>query len=607
MRITFFLLIGTVILAAGNTVVQSDWSGGPGEPGPVLQWGDEFSSSGTVDYQSQQGQISILWGKLTDFSRSIAGSQLYAIGAYPGDVDLDGDLDILVASSVDDQVLWWENLDGAGSDWTSHQIDGDLGGAWGAICADIDQDGDNDVFGSAMGDGVVVWWENTDGSGTSWNTHSIDDSLAGAKAICVLDLNGDGLPDIAAAAKTDDVVVWYENPGTGSDWAKTVTVSDYAGANSVYAADLDGDGDLDILSAAKGDKALRWFENTDGMGGAWAEHSITEDLDNARTAEAADLDGDGDIDVVGTGGMSKASGRVCWWENTNGSGTSWIEHSINDDFQGPYTVLQHDMDGDGDSDILSGSLTFNAIYWWENTGSSGTWEEHVLCNYFAPRTVSVADLDGDGAPEVFAGSLYSANIAIWEVMGFGSGGLISSILDTQGDSDWTSLAWDSQLPSGTSVGVSLRSSWDENDMGEWSDTVYTSPLDPSTLVEDSDRFIQYVVVLNTDDPEVSPVMEGISLSYDPLGIAEGSMTPAMERVSGNPVRGTLSFAITVPCGGSGCFSLLDISGRTVYNKFILSGSGQPELISIDCLLPGIYFGRFVHSQGILSTKLTVIR
>lgn len=607
MRATVFFLLAVALLAAAETEVQTDWSGGPGEPGPVLLWGDEFSSSATVDYQSQQDQISIAWGKLTDFSRTITGSQLYAIGAYPGDVDLDGDIDILAASSVDNQVLWWENLDGVASTWASHQIDSDLGGAWGAVCADIDQDGDNDVFGSAMGDGVVIWWENTDGSGLSWDIHFIDDNLAGAKAICALDLNGDGLTDVAAAAKTDNMVAWYENPGTGSDWVKTVIVSDYSGANSVFPADFDGDGDMDMLSAAKGDKAVRWYENTDGLGGAWAEHSVVEDLDYARTAEAADFDGDGDIDVVGTGGISKASGRVCWWENTDGSGTAWAEHSINEDFQGPYTVLQYDMDGDGDLDILSGSLTFNAVYWWENPGSTGEWDEHLLCNYFAPRTVSVADLDGDGDPEVFAGSLYSFDISIWEVMGFGTGGLVSSILDTQGDSDWTTLAWNSQLPSGTSVGICLRSSWNENDMGEWSDTVFVSPVDPSTLVTDSNRFIQYAVVLITDDPQTSPVLEDISLSYNPLGIAESCITPLLERASSNPAQRSLSISVTLPCGTSGNFSLLDITGRTVFEKSVTSGNGQPELMLITDLIPGIYFGRLAHSNGVNVSRYAIVR
>lgn len=592
----------------GNTSQQSDWSGGPEEPGPVTNWETVFHSSTNMEYSETPGQITLEFGKLTDSGREIPGSNLYGIGAYPGDVDLDGDLDILATSTVDNQALWWENTDGAGTSWISHQIAVNLSGAWGAQCIDIDKDGDNDVFGSAMGADVVLWWENTDGAGTSWTEHSIDDSFDGAKAIAAADINADGEIDVTAAAKTDDQIVWYRNGGSGSSWTKIIVADSLSGANSVYPTDMDQDGDLDILSVGKTENAVRWYENSDSQGTTWIEHSVGENFELARTAEAADIDGDGDTDVMASGGLSKASGRLHWFENTNGQGTAWTAHVIEEEFTGPYTILQYDLDEDGDPDAVSGSISEAVICWWENTGQGTGWEKHILCNYYAPRTVSVADIDGDGAVEVFGGSLYSLNITIWEVFGYQQEAVLHScILDTQGDTDWTDLAWSGSTPVNTTLGISMRSSWDEANLGDWSDTVYTSPQDPSSLIDDTDRFVQYAVIMGSDDPTATPVLTDISLSWDPLGISEEESGSVISLTSVNPSRESLTLTCTIPENQSGTLSLFDLSGRIIFQSGEGIVSSTSNLISISDLQPGIYFAKLDHSEGTITGRFTVIR
>ena len=64
----------------------------------------------------------------------------------------------------------------------------------------------------------------------------------------------------------------------------------------MYAADLDGDGDLDLMSASAGDDKIAWYENTAGDGSAWTEFDITTlasaSASCARAVYAADLDDD---------------------------------------------------------------------------------------------------------------------------------------------------------------------------------------------------------------------------------------------------------------------------------------------------------------------------
>jgi hypothetical protein len=79
---------------------------------------------------------------------------------------------------------------------------------------------------------------------------------------------------------------------------------------SVYAADVDGDGDLDVLSASELDDKIAWYEN-DGQQ-HFTSHTITTSADGANSVYAADVDGDGDIDVLSA---SYYDDKIAWYEN----------------------------------------------------------------------------------------------------------------------------------------------------------------------------------------------------------------------------------------------------------------------------------------------------
>ena len=86
------------------------------------------------------------------------------------------------------------------------------------------------------------------------------------------------------------------------------TISDSANyAVSVHAADVDGDGDMDVLSASEYDDKIAWYEN-DGSE-SFTEHVISDSADYARTVYAADVDGDGDMDVLSA---SSKDDKIAW-------------------------------------------------------------------------------------------------------------------------------------------------------------------------------------------------------------------------------------------------------------------------------------------------------
>ena len=90
-------------------------------------------------------------------------------------------------------------------------------------------------------------------------------------------------------------------------------------ATAVDSADVDGDGDLDILSASRDDDKIAWYENQVGESGAdgdgfGAGQVITTSVDAARSVAVGDLDGDGDLDVLSA---SKNDDKIAWYENTD--------------------------------------------------------------------------------------------------------------------------------------------------------------------------------------------------------------------------------------------------------------------------------------------------
>src|SRR5262245_11461641 len=264
------------------------------------------------------------------------------------------------------------------------------------IAADIDGDGDIDLVVAAQYSNSVAWYENLSGIASAWPEHIIAAAVTAPLAIAVGDVDGNGDLDVLEAIDQEDRTVWYENlMGNGTAWLERVIAPDPC-PSAVFAADLDGDGDLDALAASYCEGWIGWYENLDGHGTFAFRQIIDLAVPVPGSVFAADIDADGDLDALSS---SDVDGLVDWHENASGDATTWVTHPIDPGGGGPGRVYAADLDGDGDLDVLSSKL-FGPIFWYENLTGTGVFASPRIVSQEGGNGISVIDADGDGDLDV---------------------------------------------------------------------------------------------------------------------------------------------------------------------------------------------------------------
>jgi len=213
------------------------------------------------------------------------------------------------------------------------------------------------------------------------------ESFAGYIPPTVVDLNMDGNIDLVAS--TDSSIVYLQGDGRGS-FPETVILAEGRRAELFGAFDIDGDGDLDLLGSLFR-RNLGWWENDGDMNFEW--HVLLEEIGRTK-AIADDLDQDGDLDlIIGL----YINSRIFWYENDGEQNYEGFE--ISHFFGIPNRFVCIDLDGDDDKDLVS--IANQHLGWWENNGEQ-EFEAHIIHeNHISgPDHMWVADLDLDGDQDI---------------------------------------------------------------------------------------------------------------------------------------------------------------------------------------------------------------
>jgi hypothetical protein len=121
----------------------------------------------------------------------------------------------------------------------------------------------------------------------------------------------------------------------------------------------------------------------------------------------------------------------------------------------------------------------------------------------------------------------------------------------------------------------------------------TVPGSLEGILDDGDRYVQYRVLLNTDDPALTPVLEDISIFWDPLGVNPEPPVAGFFTLGAapNPSEGTVFLHFVLPAAGEISVRVYDASGRIRHGsegEVFQAGEGS---IRLDGLPSGLYLYR----------------
>jgi hypothetical protein len=332
-------------------------------------------------------------------------------GVSLGDIDRDGDLDVILARGrhwpLDNLVL---RNDGKGN-FTTAKLPAEADRTYSAALADLDGDGSLDlVVSNDRPDKKVIYLN--DGRGNYRTAGTFGRPEWSTRYITVADLNGDGRPDIIVANRSSNPakpVPCFVCLNDGKGGFPNETPLPTQSATIIVAADLDGDGKIDLFVPHRdgGQSLIFWNDGTGKFSAAPVPVGPKES--NVRAAVAADIDGDGTVDlVVGDAktGMFIYRGK---------SQRTFAEpFALGDKSGAPYSIGVLDLNRDGKLDLVVGRQEARGtIYFNSSSAKKLTFEESAWNDgKGAVYGLALGDLDGDGWPDIVAARSEAPN-GIW--------------------------------------------------------------------------------------------------------------------------------------------------------------------------------------------------
>jgi hypothetical protein len=345
-----------------------------------------------------------------------------------GDFDGDGDFDVAALSETGRSVAIMKNKGNGDYEVGTEFSTGQNSLAFGLACADFEGDGDIDVaVANQTNNYSSIHKNNGSGSfpspppGTDWYFSGSPRSVA------VADLDGNGTVDFAVANQgTSGVSIFWNSGGGSFAYGPTYFLGGSFFPYWVTAADLDGDGDVDLATANFGKGTVSVLRNnnngTFSVTGPYPVGSLPIYINHC------DFNGDGHIDLVTANQGSNANPDSVTLLFNDGTGTfpARTDLQVGSNLT---AVEAADLDGDGDCDLAVTAEGYievrdTAVVIFSNNGDGTFTKGQRLTPGAGPRDVIAADINGDGRPDLVTADSARSAVSFFANTG---GSLVNSL------------------------------------------------------------------------------------------------------------------------------------------------------------------------------------
>ncbi|GEM_PF-3048891 len=334
-----------------------------------------------------------------------------------GDIDKDGDIDLITGNDGEPNRLYLNN--GTRNPFrgvTGADIASDSYHTRSVVLGDIDGDGDLDLIAGNDGGGNRLYLNNATGNlfkdliGINVNI-TTDNYLT--QSLALGDIDGDGDLDLIAGNDAAPNRL-YLNNGTPNPFrdirGRDITADSYP-ARSVVLGDVDGDGDPDLIVGNDGKPNRLYLNNgTDDPFDDISGINISGDSYSTRVAVLSDVDSDGDLDLII--GNDSESNRLYLNNGTENPFDSVAGKEITADIRNTRSLVLGDVDGDGDSDLIVGNEGKPSRLYLNN-GTDDPFDRvtgtDIMTGSEHTASLILTDADADGDLDLTAGNTDSPN------------------------------------------------------------------------------------------------------------------------------------------------------------------------------------------------------
>jgi hypothetical protein len=339
------------------------------------------------------------------------------------DLNHDGKPDLIALSNRGTELVWFEN-----PGWERHTLASGVAHLINCVAVGADADGIPQIVLASEFDnaaknsiGVVSVLTHDGDPRRPWKAVEID-RLPTSHRLRLADIDGSGKPVVVNAALTgahaeapdfrDLTPLVYYRPGS---WKRETVQPENSGlVHGLYILDWDADGRDEILTA--GFEGIHLFKF--GKNGEWSRTTIT-----AGAPDPWPKSGSSDV-AVGRTGAERFLAAIEPWHGAEVAiyrqrGGAWERQVIDSTLVDGHTLQTADLDGDGDDEVIAGYRGGNHnLYLYHYERGGGTWLRQILDQGgMGAAACTVVDLNGDGRPDIACIGSATANLKWYENLG----------------------------------------------------------------------------------------------------------------------------------------------------------------------------------------------